>query len=100
MPVPERPKKIATSPLGRRVHRQHAAQRHQVVHQREDGFLDLTGILRTADQHYLAREVHQAERAGARPVAFRIGLEERRVEHRELRLEVIVRRRLADEEIL
>ena len=56
------------SDVRRAVHRQHVAQRHQVVHQREDRLLDLARILRAADQDHLPREVDQDER---RSCAFR-----------------------------
>ena len=96
LPVPDSPKKSAVSPcaadVGRAVHRQHALLRHEVVHDREHRLLELTGVARAADEDHALGEVQDDERAGARAVARRVGLELRRVQHREVRVE---RRQLA-----
>ena len=54
LPVPERPNRTEERPesavgRGRAVHREHAALRHQVVHDREDGLLHLAGVLGAED---------------------------------------------------
>ena len=85
--------------VGGAVHREHVAQRHQVVHHGEHGLLDLARVARAADQDDLAREVHHDERRGVRVVARGIGVEQRRVDHRELRRERFVLIRRVDEEV-
>ena len=70
------------------VHREDSAQRHQVVHDRENRLLDLACVTRAADQYHLAREVDQNERAAARAVTGGFGAELGRVDHRELRREI------------
>ena len=76
----------AGADVGRAVHRHDAPGRQQVVHHREDRFLDLAGIAGAADQHGAAGEVEQDERAGIRAVARGIGGHRRNVDDRELRL--------------
>ena len=93
LPVPERPKKIATSPsradVGRAVHRQRFAQRQQIVHHREDRLLDLAGVARAADQDDALGEVHQDERRRVRvPSRSGSALKQRRVDDRELGREI------------
>ena len=68
----------------RAVHRQHALARQHVVEDREDRLLDFAGVVGAADQHQLLAEVHEDEDVGPRAVLGRIGLEERRVDDREL----------------
>ena len=79
LPVPESPKKIATSPVvadvRRAVHRQDALERQPVVHHGEDRLLDLAGVERAADQHLRARRMQDDEGAAARAVLVGIGLE-------------------------
>ena len=81
------------------MHREHVAQRHQIIHQREDGLLDLARVARAADQDQFAREVDEDERRGRGTVAGRFGIEERGVEHGELRREVIDAVGRIDEEV-
>ena len=82
------------------MHRQHAAQRQQVIQDREDRFLVLTGVTRAADQDFTRREVHRDGHIRSRAVTRRIRLERRRRHHGELRLEAgEVRRRRHDEQI-
>ena len=69
------------------VHRQDALERQAVVHHREDRLLDLARVVRAADQHLRARRVQHDERAAARAVLLRIGLERRRVQDERVRLE-------------
>ena len=72
----------------RAVHREDALERQPVVHQREDRLLDLARVEGAADQDLPARRVQHDERAGARAVVLRVGLEPRRVQDERLRLEV------------
>ena len=69
------------------VHREHALLRHVVVHDGEHRLLELTGVARARDEDHPLREVEHDGRARARAVLCRIGLELRRVEHREVRIE-------------
>ena len=69
----------------RAVHREHALLRHVVVHHREHRLLELTGVARAADEDHALGEVEHDERARARAVLRRIGLELGRVQHREVR---------------
>ena len=89
LPVPDRPKKSAVSPVvadvRRAVHRHDALQRQRVVEDREDRLLDLAGVVRSADQHELAAEVHEDEYLRARAVLGGVGLELREIDDRELR---------------
>ena len=69
----------------RAVHRQHAAQRQQVVEDGEDRLLDLAGVARAADQHQPLREVERDHdlRAPSR-AAQGSARKPRRVDDREL----------------
>ena len=62
------------------MHRQHALERQAVVHHREDRFLDLACVERTADQHLAPRRVQHDERACTGSVLRGRRLELRRVE--------------------
>ena len=62
------------------MHRQHALERQAVVHHREDRFLDLACVERTADQHLAPRRVQHDERARTGSVLRGRRLELRRVE--------------------
>ena len=70
------------------MHRHDALERQLVVHQREDGLLDLASVERATDQDLLARRVEADKDLGARAVVRRIGLDVRLVEHEHVRLEV------------
>ena len=59
----------------------------QVVHHREHRLLELAGVARAADEDHALGEVEHDERAGARAVPRGIGLDLRRVQHREVRRE-------------
>ena len=84
---PEEQRHVAVrSFVGRAVHREHTAQRHQVVHHGKDAFFHLAGVLR-AEDHYLAplkREIDARLRGHVRGVA--IGRETPRVEDHVVRL--------------
>jgi len=84
------------------VHRQHALLRQVVVHDAEDGLLDLPRVLGAADQRQPLAQVDQDEGAAAGAVHFRHGLEVGHVEHGERGLEVLELRRvrLVDEHVL
>jgi hypothetical protein len=71
------------------VHRQCFAQRQQVVHDREDRFFDLAGVLRAADQNHALGEIDQDEGRRVCAVARRIGLEQCGVDDRELGHEIL-----------
>ena len=89
LPVPERPKKSATSPVcadvRRAVHRHDASERQQVVQDAEDRLLDLARVARAGDEHEPLGEVERDDASRAGAVARGIGLERRRVDDRELR---------------
>ena len=68
----------------RAVHREDALERQPVVHHREDRLLDLAGVERAADQQLGAAGMQHDERAGARAVLVRVGLEVGRVQHERL----------------
>ena len=73
LPVPDRPKNSAVSPVrpdvGRAVHRQDVALRQQKVQDAEDGLLDLAGVLGAADQPDAPLEVQDDECLGLGAVA-------------------------------
>ena len=71
------------SDVRRAVHAQHAPLRQQVVHDGEDGLLDLAGIRRPADENHLAREARNDEGFGAGSVDVRGRLEAGRLNHGE-----------------
>ncbi len=75
--------------IRRAVHREHSLERQPVVHQREDRLLDLTRVEGAADQHLESRRVQHDERAGARPVLDRVGLQAGGVQDDRLWLEVL-----------
>ena len=80
MPVPESPKKSATSPgfahVGRAVHREDAAfGRQHEVQDREDALLYLPRVGRAADEDDLALEVYPDEGLGLRAVLLGVGKE-------------------------
>ena len=82
------------------MHRQHAAQRQQVVEDGENRLLVLAGVARAADQDFARREIDRNRDVRARPVTRRIGLERRRGHHGELRLEAReIRRGRHDEQV-
>ena len=69
------------------VHREHALLREEVVHHGEHRLLELAGVACAADEDHALREVQHDERAGARAVRRRVGLELRRVQDAEVRRE-------------
>ena len=82
----EEQRRVVRSPDVRgTVHRQHAAQRQEVVHHREDRLLDLAGVAGAADQHEPLGQVQQDEDARAGPVRRGIRFDRGRVDHREPR---------------
>ena len=71
--------------VGRAVHGQHAVlDRQQVVHEREDGLLDLAGVARARDNHPAAREVEHDGRLGVGAVGGRVAAVPWRGEHRDV----------------
>ena len=55
----EEERRVAGLPHVRRaVHREHTLERQRVVENREDGFLDLAGVLAPGNQHELPSEMH------------------------------------------
>ena len=90
LPVPESPKKIATSPSSPTFAEQcigntpSSGSRSFIT--REDRLLDLARVEGAADQHLLAGGCSTIERAGARAVLLGVGLEAGRVQHDRLRL--------------
>ena len=70
--------------VGRAVHREDALERQAVVHDGEDRLLDLARVERAADEQLGAARMQHDERAGARPVLLRVGLEVGRVQHERL----------------
>ncbi len=97
----EEERRVTVRPhVGRAVHGKHAVLRHQVVHHREDGLLQLAGVARSADEDHAALEAEHDERTGARSVDGRIRLHLRRVQHREVGEEGLELRELrADEHV-
>ena len=91
LPVPERPKKKRRVPvradIGGAVHRQNTLIGEHVIQHREDGLLDLAGVVGPADQNLALLEVDHDEGARGRPVLSRIGFHSRCVQHREFGLE-------------
>ena len=104
LPVPESPKKSGGIPgrldVGRAVHRQNTLQRQHVVEHGEIDFLLSPGIARSGDDDLARRQVQRDDHVRARAVPGRVGLEGRRGEHRERRLEPgQVRGRRHDEQV-
>ena len=85
--------------VGRAMHRHHVAQRHEIIHDGEDGFLDLARIPRAADEHDFTRHVHEDERSATRSIARGLGDEFGRVDHGKFRREIDRRDIGCDEEI-
>ena len=87
---PEEQGRLAVRPhVGGAVHGQHVLRGEQVVHDREDGLLDLAGVARAADHHQPACEVNDDEGLGPGAVDSRVGLELRQVDDGELRVVVL-----------
>ncbi len=61
--------------VGGAVHGEHALLGQHIVHDGEDGLLDLTGVLGTADDHLVGLVVHQDGGLGAGAVDLRDALE-------------------------
>src|SRR5947199_6087304 len=61
--------------IGGAVHRENIALRQEEIHDAEDGFLHLAGILGAANQDKLAGKVHNDESVGAGAVTLRVSLE-------------------------
>ena len=99
LPVPERPKKRATSPsaptLAEQCIDRDAALRQQVVEDREDGFLDLPAVRGAANDDEPLGKVYDDERAGPGAVLGRVCLKARHIDDGELGLMArdLVRRR-------
>src|SRR5687768_18081316 len=70
------------------MHGQYAFERQAVVHDREDGLLDLARVLGTADQDLAARGVKHDEGLAARSVLLGLRAERGSVEDERLRLEI------------
>jgi len=83
----------------RTMHRQHLTQRHQVIHDREDGLLDFARVAGAPDQDDLPRHVDEHERAAARSIALGIGDELGRIDDRELRRKIVRRALRRNEKI-
>ena len=73
----------------RAVHRHDALERQVVVHQREDGLLDLAAVEGSADQDLAARRVEADEDLGARSVLRRVRLDLGLVQDEHVRLEAV-----------
>src|SRR5262245_38532994 len=67
------------------MHRKDVTKREEIIEQREDRFLCLSGVTRAADEDQFPAEVHQDEGLRIRPVFFRIGQTMRRIYHSEFR---------------
>ncbi len=72
--------------IGRAVHGKNVALRQQKIHDAEDRFLHLAGVLCAADQHDLAGEVNDDEDFRVGAVALGIGQKAGRAHDGELRL--------------
>ena len=72
--------------VGRTVHGHHAALRQQIIHHREDGFFDFSGVGGAADEDEFLPEIQQHKCFGAGPVHFRVGVKVWRMNDREFRL--------------
>ena len=83
---PEEEGRVAVrTDVRRAVHREHAAQRQQVVQRAEDRLLDLAGVARATDEHQPFGEVQRDHHLGVGAVADRVGLERWAVDDGELR---------------
>jgi hypothetical protein len=71
------------------VHRKHFLERQQIIHDGEDGFLDLAGIFGAADQHDAFLKIDDDKGRGVRPVPLRVGSEKRGIDNGEFRLEIL-----------
>ena len=69
----------------RAVHRQHVAQRQQIVHDGEDRLLDLPRVARPADEDELLRKIQQDEDLGVGAVGGGIRVKARHVDDGEVR---------------
>ena len=84
MPVPDRPKNRVVSPflayVGAAVHGHHVFFRQQEVLYREHGFLHLTGVAHTGQQHLALGEVDDDHAVGVGAVALGVADEAGHVE--------------------
>ena len=79
---PEEERRVAAhSDVRGAVHRQDVPRRHQRVHHRKDALLDLSGVLRSADQDDAEFEIDGYERARPEAQAFVAGSRELRHGH-------------------
>ena len=76
--------------IGRAMHRQHAPRGQKIVHHRENRLLDFARVVRAADQDQLLGEVQHDEHLGTGTVNRGDRLQVRRVQHGEIRLEIVV----------
>ncbi len=88
LPVPDRPKKIAASPLGPTFAEQCIGStslgRQHVVEIAEHRLLDLAGVFGAADQHQLLGEIDEDEGVGTDAVDLVLREEMRRVQDGEI----------------
>src|SRR3954471_8660589 len=64
----------------RAMHRKHALLWKEIVHHRENGLLELTGVARPADQNRALGNVEHDESPGSRAVPSGVRLEFRRMQ--------------------
>ena len=59
----------------------------QIIEEREDGFLDLAGVVRAADEDEVLLEMEENEHLAARAVGRRVGMQAGADQDRQVRLE-------------